>query len=109
MTTDTDGDTAGEREQRIAETEIDVQSEDGAETFTLAEMMADLSVGHYELDAYRRSALVYCDALDERRRQAQEDGEEKVAELLAEIREVAYSLHERIDSDDEAPREEPDY
>jgi len=75
--------------------------EEETTTLPLHDVMADVTAGHYELDAYRRGALTYCDALDEEIDAANNRGETELAELLSEVRDVTFSLYDRIEEPSE--------
>lgn len=85
----------------IDEVTLDIHTEEGETSLPLHDVMTDVMSGHYELDAYRRGALTYCDALDEEIDAAKNRGEDKLVELLTEVREVTYSLYERIEKQEQ--------
>lgn len=111
---------------RIGDIEITVPEKN--ETIGLADLMKDVTSGHYELSAYKRGALTYCDALDEEIALAEAENDEEAAELLREVRRATFGLYLRVkrgdaeivgdrdgkhsnflDSEDEIPEDEPDY
>lgn len=86
--------TADDVDSLIEGVELDIPGDNG--TVTLRDLMTDVVQGHYELDAYRRGALTYCDVLDDRILAAKNQGDEDLAELLSEVRDATFNLVERI-------------
>lgn len=70
-------------------------------TIELRDMMTDIMAGHFELDTYKRGALTFCDALDERITVAENNGEDDLAELLYEVRSAAFGLYLRVQRGDQ--------
>lgn len=83
-------------ERLMKETTIEVDGK----TQPLGQIFKDIQAGHEELDQYKSGAMVLSEALDERRMQAKQSGDEMLVDLLDDFKDSAYGIFLRIERGD---------
>ncbi|AGC34328.1 hypothetical protein M193_gp058 [Halorubrum tailed phage 7] len=89
-------------EDEISEvlTSTEIDTPDG-ETATLAEVAADLVVGHEEIESYKNGALAYSQYLDEAIIEHEVAGNDDVVQILQELKRTAFGIYLRIKRGDD--------
>ncbi|UBF22317.1 hypothetical protein HRTV-11_gp60 [Halorubrum virus HRTV-11] len=89
-------------EEEISEvlTSTEIDTPDG-ETATLAEVAADLVVGHEEIESYKNGALAYSQYLDEAIVEHEVAGNDDVVQILRELKRTAFGIYLRIKRGDD--------
>jgi PAS domain S-box-containing protein len=83
-------------DERLSEIAENIRIETPGGTMTLAEMMYDITVGQKEVEQYRKGALGFCSALENRL--AEEKSRNPNSDEVAAIREVKKSADELYES-----------
>ncbi|UBF22426.1 hypothetical protein HCTV-15_gp59 [Haloarcula virus HCTV-15] len=89
-------------EDEISEvlTSTEIDTPDG-ETATLAEVAADLVVGHEEIESYKNGALAYSQYLDEAIVEHEVAENDDIVQILQELKRTAFGIYLRIKRGDD--------
>lgn len=91
-------DISADRAEQLTENTM-VETPDGE--VPVSSVMADIIIAHHDLDDYKSAGLSMCQAVKERRLEAEVDGDEQIATLLKELEHSAFGIYLRVKRGDD--------